>query len=136
MSTNNSAYERLPSQDVNDTLSISMEEMEPEIPTGTKPTLTSPSTSTHNQLPTLPSMINVHNVSRQEDLEQTQPQSNIQNLQIYLRKQCYKGSKWTSSLTFEGSTDKETYQEMDVLKFIGSPCYKDKKSGMLLQSLF
>ena len=93
MSTNNSAYERLPSQDMNDTLSISMEEMEPEIPTGTKPTLTSPSTSTHNQLPTLPSMINVHNVSRQEDLEQTQPQSNIQNLQIYLRKQCYKGSK-------------------------------------------
>ena len=47
----------------------------------------------------------------------------------YLQKQCYDGCKWTSSLMFEGSLDKKTYQDMDILQFIGDPCYKDKQNN-------
>ena len=72
-------------------------------------------------------MININNVSCPEDSEQTQPHNTIENLRTYLTKQCYEGSKWVSSLTFEGSTDKQTYEQMNVLQYIGSPCYKDKK---------
>ena len=63
-------------------------------------------------------MINVNNVSTPEDLlGDSLPDSNVQNLQLYLQKQCYEGCKWTRSLLFEGSRDRETYQEMDVLQY-------------------
>ena len=80
-------------------------------------------------IPTLPPMINVNNVSNPEDLEGSIPHSNMQNLWSYLQKQCYNGYKWTSPLTFEGSLDKRTFQEMDVLQFIGDPKCKDKKGN-------
>ena len=71
-------------------------------------------------------MIITNNVSCPEDSEQTQPHNTIENPRTYLTNQCYEGSKWISSLTFEGSTHKQTCQQ-NVLQYIGNPCYKDKK---------
>ena len=45
----------------------------------------------------------------------------------YLQTQCYKGSKWYHSLTFEGSTDKENFSDIDIIQYVGNSYYKDKK---------
>ena len=78
-------------------------------------------------------MINVNNVPKPEDPEGSLPDSNVQNLRSYLQKQYYDGCKWTSSLMFEGSLDKKIYQDMDILQFIGYPCYKDKQNNKAFQ---
>ena len=66
-----------------------------------------------NHIPTLPPMFNENNVPNPEDPEGTLSLSNVQNLRSYLQKQCYDGCKWTSSLKFEGSRDKQVYQQME-----------------------
>ena len=68
----------------------------------------------NNTIPTLPPMINVNNVSNPEDMEESVPHSDIQNLRSYLQTQCYDGCQWTSPLTFEGSLDKRTFQGVVV----------------------
>ena len=45
----------------------------------------------------------------------------------YLQTQCYKGSKWYHSLTFEGSTDKENNSKIDIIQYVVNSYYKDKK---------
>ena len=79
-----------------------------------------------NHIPTLPPMINENNIPNPEDPEGTLCLTNIQNLRSYLQEQCYDGCKWTSTLKFEGSRDKMTFQEIDILQFIGDSSYKDK----------
>ena len=64
---------------------------------------------------TVSPMISTNNIPNPEGLEGIAPQSDVQNLRSYLQKQCYDGCKWTSSLTFEGSLDKNTFEVMDVL---------------------
>ena len=76
----------------------------------------------------VPPTTEMYNVSNLEDGEGITPQSNVQKLRSYLQKQCYDGCKWTSKLMFEGSMDKNTFQEMNVLQYIGDPKYKDKKN--------
>ena len=86
-------------------------------------------TTNVNPTPTVPLMMNLNNIPNPEDPEGSLLHPNVENLRSYLQKQCIDGCKWTSSLTFEGSLDKKTYQDMDILQFIGDPCYKDKKDN-------
>ena len=72
-------------------------------------------------------MINGNNIPNPEDPEGTLCLTNVQNLRSYLQEQCYDGCKWTSTLKFEGSRDKMTFQEMNILEFIGDSFYKDKE---------
>ncbi len=75
--TNLSKNEGSSSQNTDDNTSISFGEMEPEILLGTDSTLISPSIPIQNQIPALPTMINVNNVSIPEDLEGSLPNSNV-----------------------------------------------------------
>ena len=53
--------------------------------------------------------------------------NNIDRMRQYLQTQCYEGSKWYRSLIFEGTTDKQTFSNIDELQYIGNSYYKDKK---------
>ncbi len=114
---------------MNDDTSVSTKEIKGDIIVKTDSALTELSFPIGNQIPMLSPMINVNNVSTPEDLGETLPSSNIQNLWLLLQKQCYEGCKWTRSLLFEGSKDRETYHEMDVLQYIGDPIFKHKEGG-------
>ena len=70
----------------------------------------------------------IYNIPNLQDGEGITPQSKVQNLRSYLQNQCYDGCKWTSKLMFQGSMDKNTFQEMNVLQYIGDPQYKDKNN--------
>ena len=94
---------------MNDDTSVSTKEIKGDIIVKTDSALTELSFPIGNQIPMLSPMINVNNVSTPEDLGETLPSSNIQNLWLLLQKQCYEGCKWTRSLLVEGSKDRETY---------------------------
>ncbi len=129
MKTNDSDEEGLCDQYMNVNTSVSVEEPEDNIIVQTDSAGTDLSFAIGNQIPMLPPMINVNNISTPEDLGESLPDLNVQNFRLYLQTQCYKGCKWTSSLSFEGSQDRETYQEMDVLQYIGDPIFKHKEGG-------
>ncbi len=126
MRTNDSDDEGLSNQNTNDNMSVSVKKTEDDIIVQTDSARTKLSLPIGNQIPMLPPTINVNNVSTTEDLGESLPNSNVQNLWLYLQKQCYKGCKWTSSLLFEGSRDRETYHQIDVLQYIGDPISKHK----------
>ena len=59
-----------------------------------------------------------------------------QNLRLYLEKECFPETEWTSQLLFNASTDKVTYQLMDVTKFVGDSQFKKPKEGQSFRVYF
>ena len=51
---------------------------------------------------------------------------NTQNLRCYLEKECFPETEWSNDLIFTASTDKITYQDMDITKYVGESRFKDK----------
>ena len=51
---------------------------------------------------------------------------NTENLRCYLEKECFPETEWSNDLIFKASTDKITYQDMDITKYVGENKYKDK----------
>ena len=62
-----------------------------------------------------------------EHMDQLDSSNNLDKMRQYLETQCYEGSKWYHSLTFEGTKDKRTFSNIDILQYVGNSYYKDKK---------
>ena len=45
----------------------------------------------------------------------------------YIQTLCYEGYKWYHSLTFDGTTDKEKFLDIDIIQYVGNSYYKDEK---------
>ena len=60
-------------------------------------------------------------------MDEIENNSNIDKMREYLQTQCYEGSKWYHSLKFEGTMDKKTFSNIDIIQYVGNSCYKDKK---------
>ena len=54
---------------------------------------------------------------------------NTQNLRCYLEKECFPDTEWSNDLIFNASTDKVTYQDMDITKYVGDSRFKDKEGS-------
>ena len=52
---------------------------------------------------------------------------NTQNLRCYLEKECFPETEWSNDLIFNASTDKITYKDMDITKYVGESKFKDKE---------
>ena len=52
---------------------------------------------------------------------------NTQNLRCYLEKECFPETEWSNELIFNASTDKKTYQDMDITKYVGDSRFKDRE---------
>ena len=63
------------------------------------------------------------------DIEST---NNIDKMRHYLQTQCFEGSKWYHSLTFEGTIDKKFFSNIDIIQYVGNSSYKDKKGSDIL----
>ena len=101
MRTNDLDVEGLSNQyNMNDNISVSVGEMKEDIIVETKSALTELSFPIGNQIPTLLPIINVTNEPNSEDVGESPPHSNVQNVRLYLQKLCYERCKWTSSLIF------------------------------------
>ena len=59
--------------------------------------------------------------------DEIESNKNIDKMRQYLQTQCYEGSKWYHSLNFEGTLDKKTFSDIDVIQYVGDSCFKDKK---------
>ena len=54
---------------------------------------------------------------------------NTQNLRCYLEKEYFPETEWSNNLIFNASTDKITYQDMDITKYVGGSKFKDKEGS-------
>ena len=51
----------------------------------------------------------------------------VDQLRLYIEKECFEGSKWSHPIMFKGSTNKTNFLEMDVIKYVGNTKYKEKE---------
>ena len=51
----------------------------------------------------------------------------VEQLRLYIEKECYQGSKWSHPIMFKGSVDRKHFTEMDITKYVGDCKYKDKE---------
>ena len=54
---------------------------------------------------------------------------NTQNLRCFLEKECFPETQWSNDLIFNASTDKVTYQDMDITQYVGQSRFKDKEGS-------
>ncbi len=57
-------------------------------------------------------------------------------LRTYLDSECYGNQKWAHNFIFLGSTDKQTYKEMNITKYVGNNKYKERKNASNLRVYF
>ena len=51
----------------------------------------------------------------------------VDQLRLYIEKECHEGSKWPHPIMFKGSTNKRNFSEMEVIKYVGNFKYKEKE---------
>ena len=79
-------------------------------------------------IPRLPPMMQMDHISDQIENDKIDMNTtDTEFLRKYLNQQCFEGSKWSHSLIFEGSIDKQNFKEMDITQFVGNSSYKDKE---------
>ena len=59
--------------------------------------------------------------------DEIESNKNIDKMRQYLQTQCYEGSKWYHSLNFEGTLDKKTFSDIDIIQYIRESCFKDER---------
>ena len=106
------------------------------------------STSTQHNISTYTTEV-PHDVQSTLQAEETYPLRNPPNvsfietdtrntdiLKSYLDSECYGNRKWAHYLIFPGSTDKQTYEEMGITKYIGNNKYNERKNASNLRVYF
>ena len=51
----------------------------------------------------------------------------VEQLRLYIEKECYQWSQWSHLIIFKGSVDRKHFSEMDVTKYVGDCKFKDKE---------
>ena len=69
----------------------------------------------------------LHFLSETDDLEDSS--RNTDTLRQYLENECYCTSEWCNKLMFPASLDRQTFENIDIIQYVGDSKYKDKKSN-------